>query len=400
MGRNGSGVRAVSKSSIEITFAYRGVRCRERIGLKPTPANLNRASRHRAAILDAIERNTFDYAVTFPESPRRLLFIDRPGKAITLTTYLDGWLIRMEAHLKRSTWDDYRKIVNHAIIPALGATIVAELKRTTIRDWLSGIAASNKRLANIQSVLRSALQDAVNDELIEANPLYGWKYERREAPKREDDVDPFSSEEQAAILDVLSGQSKNLIRFALWTGLRTSELCAIEWGDIDWHRGVMRVQRAKTQASDEPETTKTRSGMREVKLLDPALDALKAQKPYTFMKGWVVFENPRTGAAWIGDQPIRHGVWVPAMRKAGVRYRRPYQTRHTYASMMLSAGESPMWVAQQMGHSDWTMIARVYGRWIPEAAPDAGQKAVEIFGSNAGKNAGIAKPNVDKFTPT
>ena len=42
--------------------------------------------------------------------------------------------------------------------------------------------------------------------------------------------------------------------------------------------------------------------------------------------------------------------------------------------MMLSAGESPMWVAQQMGHSDWTMIARVYGRWIPEAAPDAGQK--------------------------
>ncbi len=111
MGRNGSGVRAVSKSSIEITFAYRGVRCRERIGLKPTPANLNRASRHRAAILDAIERNTFDYAVTFPESPRRLLFIDRPGKAITLTTYLDGWLIRMEAHLKRSTWDDYRKIV-------------------------------------------------------------------------------------------------------------------------------------------------------------------------------------------------------------------------------------------------------------------------------------------------
>jgi integrase len=56
--------------------------------------------------------------------------------------------------------------------------------------------------------------------------------------------------------------------------------------------------------------------------------------------------------------------------------------------MMLSAGESPMWVAQQMGHSDWTMIARVYGRWIPEAAPDAGQKAVKIFAENAGKKAG------------
>jgi integrase len=277
----------------------------------------------------------------------------------------------------------------------LGKTLLAELKRPAIRDWLSGVAASNKRLANIQSVLRSALQDAVNDGVIEANPLYGWKYERKDVVKREDDVDPFSSEEQTAILDALSGQKRNLIQFALWTGLRTSELCALEWGDIDWRRGTLRVQRAKTQVSDEAETTKTRSGVREVKLLGPALDALQAQKPHTFMKGGVVFENPRTGETWTGDQPIRHGVWVPAMRKAGVRYRRPYQTRHTYASMMLSAGESPMWVAQQMGHSDWTMIARIYGRWIPEAAPDAGQKAVKIFAQNAG----ITAANAGKLMP-
>ena len=78
-----------------------------------------------------------------------------------------------------------------------------------------------------------------------------------------------------------------------------------------------------------------------------------------------------------------------------MRYRRPYQTRHTYASMMLSAGESPMWVAQQMGHSDWTMIARVYGRWIPEAAPDAGQKAVKIFAEKAG----ISAANAGKSMP-
>jgi integrase len=48
-----------------------------------------------------------------------------------------------------------------------------------------------------------------------------------------------------------------------------------------------------------------------------------------------------------------------------------------------------------MGHSDWTMIARIYGRWIPEAAPDAGQKAVKIFGQNAG----ITAANAGKLTP-
>lgn len=47
--------------------------------------------------------------------------------------------------------------------------------------------------------------------------------------------------------------------------------------------------------------------------------------------------------------------------------------------MMLSAGEHPMWVAKQMGHADWTMIARVYGRWMPSADTEAGNRAVEKF---------------------
>lgn len=74
-------------------------------------------------------------------------------------------------------------------------------------------------------------------------------------------------------------------------------------------------------------------------------------------------------------------MWVPAMKKAGVRYRRPHQTRHTYASMMLSAGEHPMWVAKQMGHTDWTMIARVYGRWMPAADENVGGKAELLWSS-------------------
>jgi integrase len=72
-------------------------------------------------------------------------------------------------------------------------------------------------------------------------------------------------------------------------------------------------------------------------------------------------------------------MWVPAMKKAGDRYRRPYQTRHIYTSMMLSAGEHPMWVAKQMGHTDWMMIARVYGRWMPAADLTVGQRAEGLW---------------------
>lgn len=378
MGRDGAGVRAISATSIEITFTYRGVRCRERLRLVPTPVNLKRAERHRAAILHAIERDQFDYAVTFPDSSRRFVFSEQRGQGRSVADYLDKWVEAEAKRLKTSTADDYRKSVN-ILIAQFGKIALPALRRLEIREWCASLACSNKRLSNLQSVLRTALQQAVDDGLIEQNPLYGWKYERKEAPKRDDDVDPFTASEQVAIIEKLEGQARNLVQFAFWSGLRTSELVALEWGDVDWQRGVVRVSRAKTQAAGEHEDTKTRAGRREVKLLGPALAALNSQKAFTFLAGKEVFHNPRTGVPWAGDQPIRKTMWEPALRRAGVRYRRPYQTRHTYASMMLTAGESPMWVAQQMGHADWGMIRRIYGRWIPDAVPDAGNKAERMF---------------------
>lgn len=381
MGRGGAGWRRASESSYEITFTYKGKRCRERIALKPSSANDKAVANHRAAILDAIARDTFDYAYTFPNSKNLEDFVERKGQVITVKDFLDQWLKRQKNHTKASTWNDYRKTVNNHLIPEFGDLKLTELKRPVIRDWCAGLDVSNKRIANLLSPLRVALQEALDDELIEVNPLYGWRYRRTEPPKTTDDIDPFSRDEQAAILAALDSQGRNLIQFAFWTGLRTSELVALEWGDIDWQRGMIRVSRAITQAArGEAETTKTTAGTREVKLLQPSLDALKQQKALTMLHpSGRVFLNPRTNAPWEGDQAIRKTLWTHALKRAGVRYRYPYQTRHTYASMMLSAGEAPRWVADQMGHSDLTMIFRRYGRWMPDANPDAGSAAVDIF---------------------
>lgn len=379
MGRGGRGVRAVSDSSIEITFMYRGVRCRERITLKPTSTNLKKAEQHKAAIEHAISIGTFDYLVTFPGSARAAKFAPEASRE-TMSGFLTRWLEAKKKHVASSTFDGYRKLVTLRLIPALGDTMLIDLKRKAVRDWLDPLEVSNKTLSNIQSCLRSALNDATEEELIEQNPLAGWTYSRKSAPPKEDDVDPFSPEEQQAVLGALSGQARYMMQFALWTGLRTSELVALNWGDIDWLREEVMVTRAMTQASKgNTETTKTAAGRRSVKLLKPAMEALKAQKAHTFLADAEVFQNPRTLERWAGDGPIRKTMWVPAMKKAGVRYRRPYQTRHTYASMMLSAGEHPMWVAKQMGHTDWTMIARVYGRWMPPEMDNSGTKAVERF---------------------
>ena len=53
------------------------------------------------------------------------------------------------------------------------------------------------------------------------------------------------------------------------------------------------------------------------------------------------------------------------LQRLNLKYRNPYQTRHTFATLLLAAGESPEWIAQQMGHSTTTMLFRVYSRYVP-----------------------------------
>lgn len=377
------GIRAGSDSTIEIDFRYRGERCRERLKIEPTPANLRRAAQHRAAVLDAIARGTFDYATTFPGSKNAARFSPHPQAAgLTVQIYIEAWIDSKTPTIKASTAEGYRKAIKGRIVPDLGNILLSELKRGDVRKMCEQIPASNKRISNVLSVLRAALTDAVADELIEHNCIRDWTYARNEPPREEDEIDPFTAAEQAAILRALPEQGRNMIQFALWTGLRTSELVALRWSDVDLTRGEVSIRRATTLAAKgQAERTKTRSSTRTIKLLAPARAALEAQRPHTHIAGGEVWHNPRTDQPWQGDAPIRKTLWEPALRRAGVRYRNPYQTRHTYASMMLSAGEHPMWVAKQMGHADWGMIRQRYGKWMPDAAPDAGSKAEALFDS-------------------
>lgn len=383
MGRR-SGVRAASDTSIEIDFYYKGVRCRERLRLKPTKPNVRYAENLKGEIENKIERGTFDYTAYFPDSSRAQLFAPQPGAIIALSNYLETWLNAARTYTKSSTWNGYRKIVRNQLIPAFGDLKLTEIRRRHVKDFAFKRNISPKTLGNIISPLRVALDEAVEDELIDLNPLAGWKIKRRDkrARGRQDKIDPFSDEERQAILKALTGQGRNLIEFAFWTGLRTSELCALDWPDIDWVQGYAYITKSLTQASSEPEEPKTEAGERRVKLLPPALAALTAQKAHTYLAGKEVFQNPRTAERWVGDQPIRKTLWIHALKRAGVRYRNPYQTRHTFASMMLMAGENVMWVAEQMGHTDWTFTARTYSRFIPDDAPDAGRKAAERWSAS------------------
>ncbi|MGC1549968.1 MAG: DUF3596 domain-containing protein [Rhodanobacter sp.] len=371
--------------SILIDFYYRGVRCQERLKLPPTAANQKFAANLRAQILGEIGRGTFDYAKYFPNSKKARMLARAPGAAVTIADALDQWLRGMKSQIEHTTFHDYELAIANVWIPRFGPLRLPELTRGLLKEWVAEKNCSLKRISNLLLPLRGTYAQAFDDELITTNPFVGWTPKKIEPPKEDDDVDPFNQEEVRSILAAVDGQIRNLFQFALWTGLRTSELIALRWEDVDLRTGMLSVRRAKVRK--QVKAPKTKAGRRTVQMLQPALDALNAQRQHTLLLGNEIFHNPRTGEPWVGDGAIRKTAWQPALKRAEVRYRYPYQTRHTFASTLLSAGENPVWVATMMGHKDWAMIIKVYGRWIPSVAPDAGNKVAALWQTPGAANA-------------
>ncbi|WP_313033566.1 site-specific integrase [Stenotrophomonas acidaminiphila] len=383
--KRGGGVRPATESSIEVDFYYRGARCRERIKLPPTPRNIRFCENLLGQIKIEIEKGIFDYAKHFPGSKRARKVIEKPATLDDMATVLQRWLGRKQLELEHSTIIGYTRIVENILTPRIGKIALRDFDRLAVRELVAtfGEGVTAKRINNVLGPLRGALDDAVDDGLLAANPLDGFKVRRRAKANATEEVDPFSPAEVRAILAAIDeDQVRNYCQFNFATGLRTSEMIGLCWSDIDWVAGTVKIRRAWVMGK--MKAPKTDSGVREVQLVAPALAALKAQRAHTALAGEFVFHDPKSNARWGSDQTLRAGDWPKALRKAGVRYRYPYQMRHTFASQALSAGENVMWVARQMGHRDWTITAKKYARWIPSIVPDAGGKLANVWQDKEG----------------
>ena len=358
--------------SLQITFAFRGVTCREVLRLDPSAANVRFAANLLGEIKSKIAKGTFNYGEYFPDSKRAALF-GHVASRKSLGDLLDAYLAGCEkacklGNLSPATINGYRKIVRAVKKLPLGKIALRDLSPLHIREYITGLDCTAKTARNSLSVLRAALDDAVNDGLIAANPIAGVAVKRilaKTARKSDYEVDPFTAEEKAAIIEsAAEGHHRNLIRFGFFSGLRTSELIALEWRDIAPDYSAAHVCRAVVRKT--VKGTKTEAGNRVVELQPEARQALQDQAALSKLMRGRVFLDPKAGAAWETDAQLRRRVWLPAITKAGVRYRRQYNMRHTYASALLSSGANPWWVAEQMGHEDISMLIKHYGRFIKE----------------------------------
>lgn len=282
---------------------------------------------------------------------------------------------------------------DHHIFGQLPITLVTDVMISAMRQQLLDEGLKGKRIDNLMIPLRGAMTREVMLKNLPINPfatikpLVQTSHARTktsedveadlDAPLPEGDVvgflkdekapDPFTTDEIEKIILHLDAPMGNQMTFAFWTGLRTGEIIGLRASDLQLDKNRILVRRSVSRGV--LKTTKTNK-QRWVHLLPPAKAALEAQLALFGAPGGWVFPNPFTKQRWKNESKITRR-WKRALAAAGIRYRRPYQTRHTFASMHLSSGENVMYVAQQMGHADWSMLIKVYGHWIPSGGLQA-----------------------------
>lgn len=371
------GVVEASKSSIRIEFHYPDAQTRQREFIKgePSAANLKLAHEFLSQIKASIRDGSFDYAATFPDSKKARQFTNNR----LFGTYMRNWLAGHKQRLKASTYATHKRFIDHQMGP-LARMRMDEIVWADIRDWCRKQDVSQKTINNKLSIMRGAFQEAFDDGDIRHNPMAGRKLpKQRSVVVKRDPIDPFNPEEIRAIVGAATGREKAFIQFGFFTGMRISEIIGLDWRQIDFVGAHARVDQVMTTASKTLEEPKTQKSIRDVKLNTVAQEALLFMKEFSYLKGKEVFQNPRTDKRWYGDVQIRDRMWKRVLKKAGVRYRYPYQMRHTYASMALQAGESPFFVANQLGHTDPSFTMRVYQRYIPNTTPEAGNLVTDLM---------------------
>lgn len=345
----------IRETSIRIRFTYEGKRQYQTLILngepmKPTAPNVRYAHRLATEIKQKIKHGTFSMVETFPASDS--------GATLTVASQLQGWLDTQR--LQESTMAGYTSAVK--FWTPIGSKPVRSLKHS---DILKVMAArpdlSGKTINNYVSVLRESMQMAVLDGVLTANPTSAIPRSKYQKP----DVDPFTKDEAEAIIKHVKANLPetiyNMIEWWFFSGVRTSEMAGLRWPQVALTDSRMVIKEALVRGV-EKDSTKT-DVARTVRLNSRALAALKRQKAHTLLGGSHVWLDERYGTPWNEERAFRRSYWTPTLKKLEIRYRRPYNMRHTYATMMLMAGMKSAFCAKQLGHSV-QVFHSTYAKWI------------------------------------
>ncbi len=375
-----------------IDFYYQGKRCREQTALADNAANRKKLQKLIDRIEQEISLGTFDYARVFPNSRQLQAEDDKPMStavkavvaAIAGTPYplaandpaLDAtplfkdfaevWFSEKSVEWRQSHREQIRMDLDKTLIPRFGDKVVGRITKADVLQFRADLAKvqargknktlSNPRINKVLAPIRMILNEAA-DRFDFRTPFANIK----QLKVQKTDVRPFSLDEVKAILTNVRKDYQPYYTLRFFTGMRTAEIDGLKWQYIDFERRLILVR--ETWVKNRTEYTKNDGSQRDLQMSQAVYDALKVQEAATRGLSEYVFCN-RQGTP-LDSKNVTNRIWYPLLRHLGIAKRRPYQTRHTCATLWLAAGEAPQWIAAQLGHTTTEMLFRVYARFVP-----------------------------------
>jgi integrase len=277
----------------------------------------------------------------------------------TIKEMIDISLKMNRASRKANTHNSYNYVLNKHVIPVFGNRKIDSIKASELTLWQNDLlkTLSNKAVINVRIVFNGIFQDALRDEIISKNPFSIIKAPQNIA--KNENI-PFSKEEVFRILDASPEKIKLFFAIGFFTGMRTGEITALKWSDIDLKNKVIQVRRTRNKGIET--TPKTKSSIRDVDILDVLLPYLenylqfKTDNEYVFLaRGNIPFNS---------SNKISTIYWARVLKELNIPYRNLYQMRHTFASMMIASGEDVLWVSSMLGHKNANITLQVYAKYI------------------------------------
>jgi integrase len=285
------------------------------------------------------------------------------------------WAPTYAAQLPPKTRRNYSSLYDHHIAPQLGPVQLRKLSPEMISRWHTDrLSAGGGPVAvhKARTLLGNILQRAVEGGHLKINPQRNAA--RVKLPRREE-VRPVGPAKVEAMRAASSPRDAALISVLAYSGLRPGEALALEWGDV--RDRTLLVERA-ISLGEVTDTKNTKH--RTVRLLAPlALDLAEWRMRCGRPTDDALIFPSLSGSYWTEPayQSWRRRAFKRALTAAGIKHARPYDLRHSFASLLLHEGRMPHYVARQLGH-DARLTLTTYGHVIEELddAPRSDPEAV------------------------
>lgn len=272
----------------------------------------------------------------------------------TILHFCNEVINEKEKDLKRNSFRSYLALYNSRIEPYFKNILVTEFKPIDVYNWFNTFQDSST-LNSCYAIVKSAFEKAIINGYITSTPFII----KRPKLKSKYQINPFTYDEANLIINQAPANLKNLIAVCFYTGMRTGEVLGLKWSKVDFDSFTITIDNQITLGKED--TPKTLSSIRIIDMISQCEIYLKEQFKITSKSEFVFLNGQNT---FFSSTSVLQYSWKELLKKLDIKYRSIYQTRHTFASNMISNGENTLWVSQMLGHKTLNTTLLKYSKYI------------------------------------